>query len=272
MVFYFINQKIRASVALIHETTKSSVYCLMSTIHFFPIFAIHFFNMKTFISITLVSFLPIFAFCQLTAVKGEAAYPFWINLPADSILNSKPPVLVFLHGKSLSGTDLERVRRYGVIHEIDKGRKIPAIVVAPQVATGSWDPDKVLTVLEYVQKTYITDSSRIYVVGMSLGGYGTLHFAGKYADKITAAVALCGGGNPKDAARLATIPLWIQHGDKDSAVPISESEKMVDAIKAVDESKLIYTIHQGADHGALERIFRTDEMYDWLFQQVRVID
>lgn len=245
------------------------VFCLPSIS---PIFVIHFSNMKTFVSIILVSFLPVFSFCQMSAVKGKAPYPFWINLPADSILNSKPPVLVFLHGKSLSGTDLERVRRYGVIHEIDKGRKIPAIVVAPQVATGSWDPDKVLAVLEYVQKTYNTDSSKIYVVGMSLGGYGTLHFAGKYADKITAAVALCGGGNPKDAACLATIPLWIQHGDKDSAVPISESEKMVDAIKAVDESKLIYTIHQGADHGALERIFRTDEMYDWLFQQVRVIE
>ncbi len=245
------------------------VFCLPSIS---PIFALQFPTMKTFFSIILVSFLPVFAFSQLTAMKDKAAYPFWINLPADSILNSKPPVLIFLHGKSLSGTDLERVRRYGVIHEIDKGRIIPAIVVAPQVATGSWDPDKVLTVLEYVQKTYKTDSSRIYVVGMSLGGYGTLHFAGKYADKITAAVALCGGGNPKDAACLATIPLWIQHGNKDYAVPISESEKMVNAIKAVNESNLIYTIHPGADHGALERVFRTDEMYDWLFKQVRMIE
>lgn len=204
---------------------------------------------------------------QLTAVRGKADYPFWINLPSDSVLRSKPPVLIFLHGKSLSGTDLNRVRKYGVIHEMDKGRKIPAIVVAPQVANGSWNPDKVLSVLEYVQKTYNTDSTRVYVVGMSLGGYGTLHFAGKYASKIAAAVALCGGGNPKDAPNLSTIPLWIQHGNKDYAVPISESEKMVTAIKAVDDSKLKYTIHPGADHGDLERVFRTDEMYNWLFEQ-----
>ena len=208
---------------------------------------------------------------QLSAVRGKAGYNFWLNLPADSILKSKPPVLIFLHGKSLSGTDLNRVRKYGVIHEMDKGRKIPAIVVAPQVASGSWNPDKVLTVLEYVQKNYNTDSSRIYVVGMSLGGYGTLHFAGKYADKITAAVALCGGGNPKDALRLASIPLWIQHGNKDYAVPISESEKVVTAIQAVDGSRLIYTVHPGANHGDLERVFRTDEMYNWLFEQKRVI-
>ncbi|MES2587980.1 MAG: prolyl oligopeptidase family serine peptidase [Bacteroidota bacterium] len=207
---------------------------------------------------------------QLSAVYGKADYNFWINLPADSILKSKPPILIFLHGKSLSGTDLAKVRKYGVIHEMDKGRKIPAIVVAPQVASGHWVPEKVLSVLEYVQKNYNTDSSRIYVCGMSLGGYGTLHFAGKYADKITAAVALCGGGNEKDAYNLSTIPLWIQHGDADYAVPISQSDKIVAAIKKYSEENLIYTIIKGANHGDLERVFRTDEMYDWLFSKVRL--
>ncbi len=220
--------------------------------------------------ITFVLGLSSLTYSQLSSVYGKADYDFWINLPEDSILNSKPPILVFLHGKSLSGTDLARVRKYGVIHEMDKGRKIPAIVVAPQVASGHWVPDKVLSVLEYVQENYNTDSSRIYVVGMSLGGYGTLHFAGKYADKITAAVALCGGGNEKDACNLATIPLWIQHGDADNAVPISQSEKMVSAIKKCSGDNLIYTIIKGANHGDLERIFRTDELYNWLFSKVRI--
>lgn len=222
--------------------------------------------------ITVSIFILAFVFTgfnQLSAVRGKADYPFWIHLPSDSVLKSKPPILIFLHGKSLSGTDLNRVRRYGVIHEMDKGRKINAIVVAPQVASGSWNPDKVLSVLQYVQRNYNTDSSRIYVVGMSLGGYGTLHFAGKYAEKITAAVALCGGGNPKDAQKLSTIPLWIQHGNRDYAVPISESEKVVNAIKAINPLNLIYTIHPGADHGDLERVFRTDEMYEWLFKQIK---
>ncbi len=223
--------------------------------------------MKILLGIIAFSFLSLSVSAQLSAVKGKADYPFWIHLPADSILNANPPILIFLHGKSLSGTDLNRVRKYGVIHEMDKGRKIPAIVVAPQVASGSWDPDKILSVLNYVQKTYKTDSSRVYVVGMSLGGYGTLHFAGKYAERITAAVALCGGGNPKDAPKLATIPLWIQHGNKDYAVPISESEKVVKAINALNPLNLIFTVHDGANHGDLERVFRTDALYDWLFSQ-----
>ncbi len=215
-------------------------------------------------------FLGSISFAQLSAVKGQTFYNFWINLPEDSILNNNPPVLIFLHGKSLSGTDLNRVKKYGVIHEIENGRKIPAIVLAPQVASGSWNPDKVLEVLQYVQKTYKTDTNRVYVCGMSLGGYGTMHFAGKYANKITAAVALCGGGNPKDACNLATIPMWIQHGNRDEAVPVTRSREMVTAIKNCNEGKnLIYTEIPGANHGALERVFRGDDMYNWLFAQVR---
>ena len=97
-----------------------------------------------------------------------------------------------------------------------------------------------------------------------------MHFAGKYASKITAAVALCGGGNVKDACTMATIPMWIQHGNRDEAVPVQRSREVVDAIKTCNGGKnLIYTEIAGADHGDLEKVFRSDEMYNWLFLQVR---
>ena len=205
---------------------------------------------------------------QLKAIRNQADYPFWLHLPADSILKNNPPVLIFLHGRSLSGTNLDLVKRYGVIHEIEKGRKVPAIVIAPQVTAGSsWDPDKILSVLRFVQKEFNTDTNRVYVTGMSLGGYGTLNFAGKYPGVVTAAVALCGGGNPKNGCNLSTIPVWIQHGNKDAAVPISESEKMVKSIKDCNGGEnLKYTVHYGASHGDLVKAFRTDELYNWLFQ------
>ena len=210
-----------------------------------------------------------FGFSQLKTITNKTTYPFWINVP-EKESTEKQPVLIFLHGKSLSGTDLNRVRRYGVLRAMDKGRKIPAIVVAPQLAKGSWNPDNVLEVLEYVKKNYNVDESRIYVCGMSLGGYGTLHFAGKYADKITAAFAICGGGNVKDGCKLATIPLWIQHGDIDYIVPMSESQKVVNAIRKCNEkAKLIFTIIKGGNHGSVENIFHQDAMYNWLFEQKR---
>ena len=208
-------------------------------------------------------------FAQLKTITDKTTYPFWINVP-ETEKTEKQAILIFLHGKSLSGTDLNRVRRYGVLRAMDKGRKIPGIVVAPQLAKGSWNPDKVLEVLEYVKKNYNVDESRIYVCGMSLGGYGTLHFAGKHADKITAAVAICGGGNVSDGCKLATIPLWIQHGDKDFIVPMSESEKVVNAIRKCNaKANLIFTIIKGGNHGSVESVFHQDAMYDWLFEQKR---
>ena len=97
------------------------------------------------------------SFAQLKAIKGKTAYNFWLNLPEKSILENKPPVLISLHGRSLSGTDINRVKRYGVIRAIEKGRKIPAIVIAPQLPKGPWDPKKVIEILDYIQKKYQID-------------------------------------------------------------------------------------------------------------------
>lgn len=222
------------------------------------------------LSFSVITFLST---AQLSAVRGKSSYNYWINLPSDSILNSNPPILIFLHGRSLSGTDLNKVKRYGVISEIEKGRKIPAIVIAPQVASGGWDPDKLLTLLEDIQSQYATDTNRVYVCGMSLGGYGTLHFLGKHADKLTAGVALCGGGKSSDACNLSTLPLWIQHGTADKPVPVSESRSIVKAIKACDGGKnLIYKEIPGASHGAMESEFRKNDMYDWLFSKTKAVE
>lgn len=207
---------------------------------------------------------------QLKTIVDKTDYPFWIHLPDQSSTANKAPVILFLHGKSLSGTDLNRVKRYGILRAIELGRKIPAIVIAPQLASGSWNPDKVLEVLEYVQQNYNTDLSRVYVCGMSLGGYGTMHFAGKYASKITAAVAICGGGNEKDVCNLATIPLWIQHGDNDFIVPLSESKKIVKAILSCDrKANVLFTVIPGGNHSSVENLFREDAIYDWMLSQIK---
>ena len=209
---------------------------------------------------------------QLKTIIDQTDYPFWINLPKQEVLDNKAPIILFLHGKSLSGTDINRVKRYGVIHAIERGKEIPAIVIAPQVDHGAWNPDKLLQLLEYVQKNYNTDLSRVYVCGMSLGGYGTFDFAGKYPDKITAAVAICGGGNPKDAYNLSTISLWVIHGDQDYIVPISESKKMVNAIETCNpDANLLFTIVKNGNHGSVESYFREDEIYNWMLSQCKII-
>lgn len=205
---------------------------------------------------------------QILEVRNKADYPFLLSLPEQAVLDSIPPIIIFLHGRSLSGKNLDLVRKYGVIDAVERGRKVSAIVIAPQVNSGSsWEPSKILSTLEYVQENYKTDTNRVYVTGMSLGGYGTTYFAGAYPEKIAAAVALCGGGKLSDACNLAKTNVWIQHGKLDEAVAYSESVKMYEAIKACDRNAICYfTTYPNADHGDLASEFYRDEIYDWMFQ------
>ncbi|MGN0003184.1 MAG: prolyl oligopeptidase family serine peptidase [Sphingobacterium composti] len=204
-------------------------------------------------------------------VLNKTNYNFLLHLPDTYETRiEKLPIIVFLHGRSLSGTNLDRVKRYGVLYAKDKGLELPnAIVVAPQTNRG-WDPDNVMEVIDYVLENYNGDSSRVYVCGMSMGGYGTMHLAGKYPDRIAAAVAICGGGNVSDACNLAEVPLWIQHGSADKAVPASESKKMYNAIKKCNnnaDAKL--TIIKGGTHGSVERLFHQQGIYDWMLKYTK---
>jgi len=203
---------------------------------------------------------------QLKAVKSKSGYDYWVRMPNQQINNDKLPVIIFLHGRSLSGRDLNRVKRYGVLRAIERGKSIDAIVVAPQTANG-WDPDKVIEVLDQVLSDYPADPNRIYVCGMSMGGYGTMDVAGKYPERIAAAVAICGGGTTSYACNLTQVPLWLQHGSADRAVPPSESKKIFHAIKKCNEdADATLTIIPGGTHGSVERLFHGDKIYEFMFR------
>jgi predicted peptidase len=195
-------------------------------------------------------------------------YDFWIYTPEDYYYSQEStPVIIFLHGASLCSRDLNRSRRYGPLDAIVKGREIPALVIVPQNPGGAWNPKKINEVLEWTLKNYPADSTRVYVLGMSLGGYGTLDFAGTYPEKVAAAMALCGGSTLKDLQGLGKLPLWILHGTADRAVGIKESKRVVEALKdAHNDSRLRYDWLPGANHGALARAFYLKRTYEWLFR------
>lgn len=214
--------------------------------------------------------IPFFAFSQkFVTHKNVVAdgYNFWVCTPADYDAKSDPkPVVLFLHGSSLCGSDLDRVRRYGTLDAISKGRKIDAVVIAPQNPGGSWRPSKIMNVVNWVTKHYTTDTNRLYVLGMSLGGYGTIDFVGTYPEKVAAAIALCGGGTLSNYCGLSQVPLWIMHGTADRAIGLSESQKVVDAIKACGDASLLrFTKLAGQNHSQLARVFYLEEAYQWLF-------
>lgn len=197
---------------------------------------------------------------------AASGYRFWLYTPDDMDPNHPQPIVLFLHGRSLCGHDLNRVLRYGTMDAIKKGLALPAIVIAPQNPGEAWKPSKLMDIIEWTQQHYNVDSTRIYVLGMSLGGYGTMDMAGTYPHKIAAAMALCGGCYLKDMSGLGELPFWILHGTADRAVGISESKKVVSFLqKAGTTQQLRYDWLPGASHGALARAFYLKDTYDWLF-------
>ena len=206
----------------------------------------------------------------LTQHKGEVenGYNFWLYNPDSIVANETEPkpVIIFLHGASLCGNNLDKVKTYGTIDAIQKGRKLDAYVIAPQNPGGSWNPEKVMNVLDYVSDEHNIDYDRVYVAGMSLGGFGTIDVAATYPDRIAAAIAMCGGGTVADLSGLCEVPLWIIHGTADRAVGVGQSDKVVEEIRNADEEapRLVYVRVKGWTHGTPARLFYLPETYEWL--------
>ncbi len=223
----------------------------------------------------LISLLAIFFCSQFVSAKAPVAekgtvkgsYNFWFHEPDSASSENTKPLVVFLHGASLCGNNLDRVRNYGTIDAIERGLKLDAYVVAPQNPGGAWKPEKIMDIIDWAIDKYDVDSARVYVIGMSLGGYGTLDMAATYPDRIAAAVALCGGASVKDLSGLNDLPLWIVHGTADRAVSVGQSDRVVSAIKEVDREspRLIYNRVPGMNHGRPARFFYLGDLYDWLF-------
>lgn len=216
----------------------------------------------------LICLLPLCSFAQLIACRDSVpdGYNFWLYLPENyDATKADKPVVMFLHGKSLCGRDLKKVLRYGSIDALRRGRAIDAVVIAPQTRS-AWEPEKVMNVYNWVKDKYSVDTNRLYVLGMSLGGYGTLDFAATYPDKVAAAIAMCGGATVKSLCGLNDVPLWIIHGTSDKAVPVKCSDRVVDSMCSCgDTIRLMYDRMKGVNHSQLARVFYLDQTYDWLF-------
>ncbi len=206
---------------------------------------------------------------KFEAMRGKVAdnYNFWVYTPGDYEEEGHPlPLVIFLHGASLCGRNLDRVRRYGVLDAIERGKIIPALVLAPQNPGGAWKPERINRLLEWMEDNYRVDTTRVYVIGMSLGGYGTLDFVGSYPDKVAAAMAFCGGCSLGNMDGLGRLPLWIIHGTADRAVGIAQSKRVVDYLQDNHEDSLLrYDWIEGGSHGLLARLFYLQKSYDWLF-------
>jgi len=179
------------------------------------------------------------------------------------------PLVLFLHGAGERGDNLELVKMHGPPKLIGEGKEFPFIVVSPQCPKGVWwEPIELTALLDQVIKTHNVDEDRIYVTGLSMGGFGTWQLAAYTPDRFAAIAPICGGGEKYWARRFADLPTWAFHGVQDKGVPLIRSQEMIDAMKQQGgEPKL--TVYPDAGHDSWTETYNNPEFYEWLLAQKR---
>ena len=210
-------------------------------------------------------------------------------IPQDYDPSKKYPLVLFLHGAGERGDDNHRQLIHGASDLVRPGmrKQHPAFVVAPQCPEGKrwvevpWEADGhslpespsepmtlILKLLETLPKEYSIDADRLYVTGLSMGGFGTWDLLARKPELVAAAMPICGGGDPEHVARYKDIPIWVAHGDKDDAVKVDRSREMVDALKSAG-GRPIYTEYPGVGHNSWAATYSNRAVWDWMFAQKR---
>jgi predicted peptidase len=196
----------------------------------------------------------------------------------------KWPVIVFLHGLGERGDhleDLDKLKLHGPPMLVEKNSKFEFIVVSPQCRTDSWWPwnvDKLNEVLDQVLKDVKqADSKRVYLTGLSMGGFGSFSWTIRNPERFAAAAPICGGGifheawglPGQKAAYLRSLPFWIFHGASDSVVSSELSSEMRTGLQAFGVKEINLTIYPGVDHNSWTQTYSNPELYKWFLKHSR---
>lgn len=225
-------------------------------------------------------------------VNGHA-YPYIVYVPRNYDASRAWPVILFLHGSGERGNDGTRAMQIGVAAAVRAHpERVPAIVVIPQApAETRWlgEPaDAAMAALDHAISEFHGDRQRLYLTGLSMGGYGTWHLGMAHPDRWAALVVVCGGLFPhptttavqqsplnRNAAdpyaftahAVRELPIRIFHGSDDPVIPVDESRKMHDALQAEGARDVHYTEYPGVGHNAWDKAYGDEAMWKWLFAQ-----
>ncbi|MCK7555450.1 alpha/beta hydrolase-fold protein [Chitinophaga sedimenti] len=171
---------------------------------------------KLFLSIAPLLLLQLAVKAQQTAEKFVIETKYLLALPEGYSADTAQrwPLLIFLHGAGETGTDINKVKAHGPAKLIEAGKKYPFIVVSPQTSTYGWQPDQVYQLLLNLKKQYRVDNDRIYLTGLSMGGFGTWALAIKHPEEFAAIAPICGGGDTTDIWKLRYTPPGVFTGQK----------------------------------------------------------
>ncbi len=194
---------------------------------------------------------------------------YLLYLPKNYDKQQPTPLLLFLHGAGERGDNLELVKIHGPPKLIAAGKDFPFIVVSPQCPKDRWwQPVELAALLDDIEHKYKVDQDRIYVTGLSMGGFGTWGLAGYAPQRLAAIAPICGGGEAYWTKQFAHLPVWAFHGAKDTGVPLERSQVMVDALKK-NGGNPKFTVYPDAGHDSWTETYNNPEFYQWLLEQKR---
>jgi len=188
------------------------------------------------------------------------------------------PLMLFLHGAGERGSDIWKVTAHGPPKNVAQNPDFPFIVVSPQCPDGEvWSSESLLALLDKVMKELKVDPERVYLTGLSMGGYGTWDLGLKHPEKFAAIVPICGGGEliwtllaeGEKKQALQSLGVWAFHGGKDPIVPLDESQRMIDLLKKTGVKDAKLTVYPEAGHDSWTETYRNPELYEWLLSHSR---
>ncbi|MBI4661363.1 MAG: prolyl oligopeptidase family serine peptidase [Verrucomicrobia bacterium] len=213
-------------------------------------------------------------------IKKKVETNYLLFLPKDYQAKGTQrwPMILFLHGAGERGTNLAKVTIHGPPKIVKDRPDFPFILVSPQCSPGQvWDNDTLLMLLDEVVRKHKVDTKRIYLTGLSMGGYGAWSLGTAHPERFAAIAPICGGGDiihvllasRTKAQALKTLPVWAFHGAKDPIVKVSESERMVSALKAAGCQEVNLKVYPEAGHDAWTETYNNPELYEWFLKHRR---
>jgi predicted peptidase len=203
-------------------------------------------------------------------IRKTVGVRFLLYLPATFADDGRRwPLIVFLHGGGERGNDLEKVKIHGPPKIVAEKKDFPFIVVSPQAEAGrNFDADALVALLDEAVRQLPVDEDRIYLTGLSMGGFSTWAWAAQEPWRFAAIAPIAAGWTTEEACKLKDVPIWAFHGARDGVVAIEPHQQMVDAVTACGgDAKM--TVYPEADHDSWTVPYAGPELYEWFLQHRR---
>jgi predicted peptidase len=210
-----------------------------------------------------------------TEVTKRLSLGYLLHMPpgyGDDVAQ-KWPLILYLHGAGERGHDLERLKVNGIPRVIEEHPEFPFVTISPQCPAESWwsqHLDALVALLDDVVERYAVDPGRIYLTGLSMGGYGSWSLSVVQPQRFAAVVPICGGlhAPARFVCILKDVPVWAFHGAKDTVVPLEESLRLVRALQECGGNVRL-TVYPDAGHDSWTSTYDDPALYDWLLQQTQ---